>query len=215
MVALCVLLCVCSCANTAVWICVQVTMESTSHIFFSERWGISTLFHVGTTDQTTFSCSARGSQRVQDVMFGYFSELNISTHSCCCTLNFTCLREVLFAEENIAELGSDPRCCSHYVRSTHSQFNASHHRIMNLLSFSLLSMNISSIHRQTQSDRKRKVKMNAELGSVLHMTCQTILVKINAVLLINQTSKIHNSNWFIVQSGDPLCIYIPRVCKLK
>lgn len=143
-------------------------MESTSHIF-SERWGISTLFHVGTTDETTFSRSARGSQRVQDVVFGYFSEFNISTSSCCCTLNFTCLREVLFAEENTAELRSDPGCCSRYVTSIHGQFNANHHRIIRFLSFSLLSMNISSIHRQTGSDGKRKVKMNAELGSVRHM----------------------------------------------
>lgn len=188
-------------------------MESTSHIFFSERWGISTLFHVGTTDDTTFSCSARGSPRVQDVMFGYFSELNISTHSCCCTLNFTCLREVLFAEENIAELRSGPRCSSHYVRlHTVSSTQAI---TKSWICFPFLYWAWIFLPFTGKLGLIVKIKWRWESGSVLHMTYQTILVKINAVLLINQTSKIHNSNWFIVQSGDSLCIYIPHVCELK
>lgn len=104
---------VCSCANNcSTDLCSGYYGVHKSHLF-SELWGISIGSHVGLTDRTTFNCPTRCCQCVQDVMFGYYSGLNLSTLWCRCTLGFTCQCEVPCAEENNTELRSDP--CSYTV----------------------------------------------------------------------------------------------------
>lgn len=127
MVALSVLVCVCSCANIVRYRFVFRLLWS-PHIL-SELWGIPIGFHVDSTDKTTFNCPA---PYCQDGMFGYYSSLNISTLSCCCTLSFTCQSEIPGVEENnfVLCIQSGACYCRCRVRSTNGHFNAFHHKVM-------------------------------------------------------------------------------------
>lgn len=80
-------------------------------------------------------------------MFGYYSSLNLSTHSCYCTDSFACQCEVPSAEENNMVLRSDPCYYRSYVRSTHGWFNAFHYEVMKSLIVFIKLENLYFIHR--------------------------------------------------------------------
>lgn len=150
----------------------------------SKLRGISIGFRVSSTDKTTFKCAAWCSQSVLHIMFGYYSGFPHShaaalwaLHIC---MKFPSLRKTtLYSGQThvTVDVRWDQQIASPVQFITRSWG----------LFFYLLSMSMFSIHRQTQSDRKRNPKIKCRIW-----VCSTILI-------MNQTT------WFIMEN---LCCFL-------